>query len=640
VAEGKPLESGDRIGDYRIVRVLSRGGMGVVYLARDERLGRQAALKVIAPHLAHEPEFQHRFEVEARSAAAIEHPNVVPIYAAGSDNGSVFLAMRFIDGTDLRTLLRRSGRLDADVALRIVAEVAAALDAAHAAGLVHRDVKPANILIEGEPGAGRAYLTDFGLTKASQGPHTQLTSTGQWIGTLDYVAPEQMVSGLVNARTDVYALACVLYEMLSGSVPFEGNEMQKMWSQANEPIPTMGGSFSALDSVIAKATAKDPAHRFASAGDLARAAQGGVAIGPEHSVARGAAAVGMAEKINSAPTRKMPGVAMPPVVEPTMPRPISQAERQRAAKRRAGGSLGRAVAIVGAALVIAGGMIVGALVVAQGKGHGAGNTVVARAVTTTARAPSPKTTEGHGVTESSREAPEPQEEWTSFDGPRYSVEVPATWTQTEEEQRASDGSYTENVWISPDGTEGILIDESPGNPADPAVSAANIAHDIRSAGETVYSVHDELMIGGIEGSELDLRTNSERPERADFFFNLGENGFAVLGSANSLSAAHDLIEPVVSSLSVLGDWPGGTGYMAQLGSFAIKSDAEQMQRDAGERGFGTGLLFSSNFSSLLPGYWIVFSGDFPSRSEAADRAARARALGLSPDAFPRWVVPR
>jgi serine/threonine protein kinase len=551
VAGGKPLGNGDRIGDYRIVDVLSRGGMGVVYLAQDERLGRQVALKVIAPHLAHDPEFNRRFEAEARSAAAIEHPNVVPVYTAGSASGSVFLAMRFIHGTDLRTLLRQSGRLNVDVALKIVAEVAAGLDAAHAAGLVHRDVKPANILLEGEPGGGRAYLTDFGLTKASQGSHTQATATGQWIGTLDYVAPEQMAGGLVSARTDVYALGCVLYEMLSGSVPFGGNEMQKMWSQANQPIPTLGGSFSALDSVIAKATAKDPAHRFASAGDLAhaaRAAQDGVAMGPEHGAARGAAAVGMAEEINPAPTKQMPRVPMPPVVEPTLQRRSSQAEHPRAANRRARGSLGRAVAIVGAALVIAGGMIVGALVVAQGQDHGAANTVVTRAVTTTVRAPSPETTEEHGVTESSRETPESSEELTSFDGPHYSVEVPATWAQTEREQRASDGSYTENVWISPDESEGILIDESPGNPADPATSAANIAHDVRSAGETVYSIRKELLIGGTEGSELDLRANSERPERADFFFDLGGNGFAVLGSASSLSAAHDLIEPVVSSL--------------------------------------------------------------------------------------------
>jgi len=180
--------------------------MGVVYLVRDERLGRQVALKVIAPDLAHDPEFQQRFEAEARSAAAIEHPNAVPIYSAGSADDTLFIAMRYIEGTDLRERLAEHGPLSPAVAATVVSEVGAALDAAHAAGFVHRDVKPANILLTGTPGKGTAFLTDFGLTRGLGTTQTQqLTNTGQWIGTLDYVAPEQMAAGRVDARTDIYS---------------------------------------------------------------------------------------------------------------------------------------------------------------------------------------------------------------------------------------------------------------------------------------------------------------------------------------------------------------------------------------------------------------------------------------------------
>jgi alpha-tubulin suppressor-like RCC1 family protein/serine/threonine protein kinase len=351
VAGEKPLGDGERVGDYRIVRVLGVGGMGTVYLAHDERLERQVALKVIAPHLAHDTGFRQRFEAEVRSAAAIEHPNVVPVYTAGSTNGSVFLAMRFVDGTDLRALLRESGPLQVSLALKILTEIAAALDAAHAAGLVHRDVKPANILIEGAPEVGQTYLTDFGLTKGS---HAQLTATGQWIGTLDYVAPEQMAGGRVDARTDVYALGCVLYEMLSGSVPFSGDDMQKMWAQANEPVPALVGCDGAMNAVIAQATAKDPAQRFPSAGSLAKAAR--------------ATAAGTVEHVDSSSTRSIhrPAPLRTEQATTTMPAPRRERPRTPGSSRV---SSGRTAAIIAAVIVLAGGMIVAAFV-AGGKTGG------------------------------------------------------------------------------------------------------------------------------------------------------------------------------------------------------------------------------------------------------------------------------
>jgi serine/threonine protein kinase len=155
---------GDSVGDFRILRQIGEGGMGVVFLARDERLERQVALKVVAPHLAEDQEFRQRFIAEARSAAAIDHPNVVTVYSSGMVDGTLYMAMKYVKGTDLRAALRDDGALDSETAVTILEEVGAALDAAHAEGMVHRDVKPANILLEGAPGRGTAYLTDFGLT--------------------------------------------------------------------------------------------------------------------------------------------------------------------------------------------------------------------------------------------------------------------------------------------------------------------------------------------------------------------------------------------------------------------------------------------------------------------------------------------
>jgi Protein kinase domain len=359
--------------------------MGVVYLARDERLDRRVALKVIAPNLAADPDFRERFIAEARSAAAIDHPNAVPVYTAGVVDGDLYMAMRYVEGTDLRAELAESGPLSPAAATRIVSEIAAALDAAHAAGMVHRDVKPANILLEGSgPGEGASYLTDFGLTKGGSGSAGPLTSTGQWVGTIDYVAPEQIQSGVVDARTDVYALGCVLYEALTGSVPYPGNDMQKMWGHVNEPFPALqtelpdGGR--ELAAVIARATAKDPAQRFPSAGDLANAASAAVRGEPagatEQSVATGAAATGLAQ---TATAQRLPqGAGGAPTVAARAPlRSREQPTRQLASPRRDrdGASL-RTAAILGGAAVIAAGLLAAAVVIAGGD-SGAPSTTVA-----------------------------------------------------------------------------------------------------------------------------------------------------------------------------------------------------------------------------------------------------------------------
>lgn len=319
---------GDVVGGFRIEGELGRGGMGIVYLAFQENLRRKVALKVIASELAGDATYRARFEREARLAAAIDHPNVVPVFEAGSADGQLFLAMRYVEGTDLRTVLARQGPLDVERASRITEQLGAALDAAHAKGLTHRDVKPANVLLAGSKSDFHVYLTDFGLTKEASSKSSGLTQTDQWMGTVDYVAPEQMDGGPVDARTDVYALGCVLFEMLAGRVPYRGTLQQKMFGHATGASPSLAreapGVANQFDPVVERSMAKDPAGRYPSAGDLGRAAIGAAReeaiTEPERSVATGEAAVGMA--VAESPAN--PYAATEPVAGRT-PRPGSSA---------------------------------------------------------------------------------------------------------------------------------------------------------------------------------------------------------------------------------------------------------------------------------------------------------------------------
>ncbi len=261
---------GSVVAGHRIVRLVGRGGMGVVYEAVEEALGRTVALKLVAPERAGEPGFRERFIAESRLAAAIDHPNVLPVFGAGEADGVLYLAMRFVDGPDLRTL----GALAPERAASIVAQVGAALDAAHARRLVHRDVKPANVMVAA---GDHAYLTDFGLVKAldEAAAHTR---TGEMVGTLDYVAPERIRGEGAGPRSDLYSLGGVLFHALTGGVPFglESAE-RKLWAHLSEPPPTVPGH-PAFDDVIARAMAKDPADRYESGaafGAAALAAAGG-----------------------------------------------------------------------------------------------------------------------------------------------------------------------------------------------------------------------------------------------------------------------------------------------------------------------------------------------------------------------------
>ncbi|MGV9414339.1 protein kinase domain-containing protein [Nocardia sp. NPDC003693] len=264
---------GTPFGRYRLLELLGEGGMGQVYRAYDTGTDRMVALKVLPPGYAHDEKYRARFRREAQAAARLSEPHVVPIHDYGEIDGRLFLDMRSVDGSDLAHLLDRSGALTPARAVSIIGQIAAALDAAHGVNLVHRDVKPSNILVTPED---FAYLIDFGIARGSD--ETSLTTTGATVGTLAYMAPERFSKGVYDASSDVYSLACVLYECLTGAKPFPGPSAERQIAgHLTEPPPkpsvTAAGVPSGFDAVIAWGMAKDPAQRCPSAGALAAAAR-------------------------------------------------------------------------------------------------------------------------------------------------------------------------------------------------------------------------------------------------------------------------------------------------------------------------------------------------------------------------------
>lgn len=265
---------GMEIAGYRIDSLLGRGGMSVVYVAEQVRLGRKVALKLLSSDLGWDTHFRERFVRESQMAATIDHPNIIPIYDAGESEAGLYIAMRYVAGPDLRTLLKSEERLSVGRTIFILEQIASALDAAHARGLIHRDVKPANVLLD--EGTDHAFLTDFGVAK--QTTAAGLTSVGAFLGTYDYAAPEQIERRDVDARADVYALGCLLYECLTGSPPYDRpSEIEISNAHLTEPPPAPTHHrpelSNELDRVVATAMAKRSEDRYPSAGALAEAAR-------------------------------------------------------------------------------------------------------------------------------------------------------------------------------------------------------------------------------------------------------------------------------------------------------------------------------------------------------------------------------
>jgi serine/threonine-protein kinase len=344
--------------------------MAVVYRALDIRLDRHVALKILAPGLALDDAFRQRFIRESRAAAAVDHPHIIPVFEAGEANGVLFIAMRYVHGGDVRTLLDTDGPLAAVRAADIITQVASALDAAHSHGLVHRDVKPGNMLLDSTSGSGRqdhVYLSDFGLSKQSLSV-TGLTSTGQFLGTLDYVAPEQIEGRAVDGRTDLYALACASFEMLCGAPPFRRDQgLAVVWAQLSEPPPSLRARRAdlpvAVDAVLAKAMAKAPADRYPTCLAFAAALREALGLLVPGSAGPGSPETGRSP--GGAPAAGAPGSSPEPRVHP--PTEISTPGRA------AGAGAGDMVAAAGAAESAAAGPLA-----ASGPGTGPGAEAGAR----------------------------------------------------------------------------------------------------------------------------------------------------------------------------------------------------------------------------------------------------------------------
>jgi serine/threonine-protein kinase len=266
------LTVGAIVGSYRTGALIGRGGMGAVYLAEHVQLRRKVALKVLPQGLARDPAFRDRFIRESQLAASIDHPNIIPVHDAGDASGVLYIAMRYVEGSDLSSVLSQDERLSPARTLAVLEQVALGLDAAHARGLVHRDVKPANILIEAD--TGHVFVTDFGIAKLVSA--TGITRTGSFLGTIEYAAPEQIEGKRVDGRTDVYSLGCVLFHCLAGQPPFRrDSEVAVMHAHLVEPPPALTPFRpelpAALDAVVARAMAKLPEDRYPTAGALVQA---------------------------------------------------------------------------------------------------------------------------------------------------------------------------------------------------------------------------------------------------------------------------------------------------------------------------------------------------------------------------------
>jgi len=298
--DADPVLSGmsGKIADFRLDGYIGQSANAVVYLALDERSGARSgkvALKVLAPELARDAAFRDQFLHESQAASAVDHPNIIPVYAAGDANGALYVAMRYVQGGDARSLLNRYGPLPFGMAWSIIVQAASALDAAHANGLIHRDVKPTNMLLDtdGAPGPGaprrpdgadfdRVYLSDFGMSRRM--PSGEAVATGQITGTLDYVAPEQIEGRAVGTRADLYSLACAAFELLCGAPPFGQDQgLTVMYAQMYAPPPTATARRhdlpAAVDRVLATALAKNPADRYPTCGLFAEELHSALGLG-------------------------------------------------------------------------------------------------------------------------------------------------------------------------------------------------------------------------------------------------------------------------------------------------------------------------------------------------------------------------
>jgi hypothetical protein len=518
------LEAGSVFAGHRIEGLVGRGGMGVVYRATDLALDRVVALKAIAPELAEDAGFRARFQLESRIAASISHPNVITIFHAGEDAGELFITMQYIEGSDLGGLIVRNGTLDERLAGRIFGQVASALAAAHDRGLVHRDVKPGNVLLAGEDSRTHAFLTDFGLTKRLSA-RSGMTATGVLVGTIDYIAPEQVEGRRLDARTDVYALGCVLFHALAGRIPYpRDTDMAKLYAHTMSEPPSlreaMPGVSAQLEAVVRRAMAKRPDDRFQTADEL------GVAIleatKQDHDIrspSAAAATLPTAEAAPTAPAAPAPEAAPAPTAapsgrgpsvlppgaasaarDPAAAEPRHDAGRRAPARPRAGNR--GAWALVLAVTVLA---AVGVGLVASRGGAPPGPSGTAspsRAATT--------------------DTPKP------FAARSFTATYPAGWTIVQNDTSV-DGARRSAFW-SPDRSAGITIDRTAGVSGTPSDFAAQVERNLGQSASGYRQIRsDSLTLAGRPATELVFATDGTRsPARgAAYVFFAGDAVYVV-----------------------------------------------------------------------------------------------------------------
>lgn len=382
---------GTRLGDYQLEEMLGRGGMGEVHRAYDTRRDRRVALKLLSAHLAHNPEYRERFRRESHVAARLQEPHVIPIHDYGEIDGRLFIDMRLVDGADLGKVIDESGPLAPDRTVDIVCQIAQALDAAHSDGLVHRDVKPANVLVTGSEDF--VYLVDFGVAHSASSVQLSLTATGGPIGTPNYMAPERFSNTPADRRVDIYALGCLLYECLTATHPFCGDSIPALmkahlYDAPPKPSQLRAGIPAALDDVVARAMAKDPDDRFATAGELAVAARNALTMGSADTGSTRAEST-RAESNQHVSDETVRVGGSPPIAP--LPSPLS--ETRPAAKRR-----GRRVALaLGAVVIVAG--AAGIVLTAWDMSRPAGGTGEDRSIAPSSATPGPPLTSPRTVAE-------------------------------------------------------------------------------------------------------------------------------------------------------------------------------------------------------------------------------------------------
>ncbi len=471
MSDQKTASVGDVLGGCRLERLAASGGMGVVFEATQLALGRRVALKVISPQLADDAEFRQRFVREARLTASVHDAKIVDVYDAGEQDGVLYIVMRFIDGVDLRTVLQDGGRCSPRRAVAICSDVAQALDAAHAAGLTHRDVTPSNILLSGNGEDETALLTDFGLVK--QVDASAQTKSGAWLGTLSFVSPEALRDDPIDHRADIYSLGCVLYRICSGEPPFprehDAATIAAHLSDAAPPVSAKSDAPQALDAVIAKAMAKQPADRYSSAGEFAAAARAAVA----RAAVAGAAAVTSDDAVTRSAGRQDQTTRVARArrdATPVAPAAVSGNEQRTAVAGRGSGAQRRRVGAMALAGVAA---LAGA----------AGAIAVDRAVTAS----------GSSTSRSQFVSKKPAAiNLTGYSTAGYSAQVPSGWQLIKD--AVDKGLYRDSIWRAPAPSRAQLkIAYRPGV----SVGADRVASALRSriANDPTYS---ELAWGPIE----------------------------------------------------------------------------------------------------------------------------------------------